>query len=107
MIPISLGEMISIHRIRHKMSQSDLAKAVGISRNYVSLIERGNENVSYAVVLKICEVIGLEISMSMAGGGRTPLAPDDAYASCPFRAFINYPSLGDVVECEYRIASKA
>lgn len=37
----------------------------------------------------------------------TPLAPDDAYASCPFRAFVNYPALGDVVECEYRIAGKA
>lgn len=107
MMPISLGEMINIHRTRRKMSQSDLAKAVGISRNYVSMIERGNENVAYSVVLKICEVLGLEIHIGMAEGGRTQLAPDDAYASCPFRAFVNYPSLGDVVECEYRIAGKA
>lgn len=68
-IPISLGEMIGIHRIRRKMSQSDLAKAVGISRNYVSQIERGNENVSYSVVLKICEVLGLDVRIGMSDDG--------------------------------------
>ena len=62
-IPISLGEMIGIQRIRKNMSQAQLAAAVGISRNYVSLIERGNENVSYSVVLKICEVLDMEISI--------------------------------------------
>jgi transcriptional regulator with XRE-family HTH domain len=64
--PVSLGEMIYIHRLRHKMSQSDLAKEVGISRNYVSLIERGNENVSYSVVLKICETLGLDVRIGMS-----------------------------------------
>ena len=56
--------MVGIQRIRKKISQAQLAAAVGISRNYVSLIERGNENVSYSVVLKICEVLDMEISIS-------------------------------------------
>lgn len=87
MKPISFGEMVGIHRTRHKMSQSDLAKAVGISRNYVSLIERGNENVSYATVLKICEVLGLEISIEVAEGGRTPRAADEGDSPPPIYIF--------------------
>lgn len=31
----------------------------------------------------------------------TQYALDAAYASCPHRATVNYPSLGSVVECEY------
>jgi transcriptional regulator with XRE-family HTH domain len=79
-IPISIGEMIAIHRDRLKMSQSALANAVGISRNYVSLIERGNEHVSYAIMLKICDVLGLELIIKMAEGGRTSRALDGGTA---------------------------
>ena len=64
-IPASLGEMISIHRTRLKISQTELAQAAGVSRNYISQIERGNENVSYSVLLRILERLGLELRMNM------------------------------------------
>lgn len=105
-IPISLGEMIGVQRIRRKMSQSALAKEVGISRNYVSLIERGNENVSYSTVLKICEVLGLEVSIEMAEGGRTPLALDGATVAEFCECGISIESHTGVY-CSFRPASKA
>lgn len=46
-------------------------------------------------------------SLIISESGPTPLAPDDAYAFCPYRAFVNHPACGEVVECEYRIAGKA
>src|SRR5690242_21172870 len=46
-VPVTLGEMVGIHRDRLHISQGELAKDVGVSRNYISLIERGHgENVS-------------------------------------------------------------
>ena len=63
-IEITLSEMIAIHRDRLKMSQADLAKTAGVSRNYISQIERGKiENVSYKVLSNICSVLGLAMKI--------------------------------------------
>lgn len=63
-INISLSELIGIHRDRLHISQSELARRVGISRNYISLIERGHiENVSLKVLYLICHHLGLNVKI--------------------------------------------
>lgn len=58
--------MVSVQRLRHGLNQTELAKIAGVSRNYISMIERGKtENVSYSVLQRICEAIGLEINISI------------------------------------------
>jgi transcriptional regulator with XRE-family HTH domain len=59
----TLSEMILVARKRMHLSQTELAKAAGISRNYVSFIERGNiEHVSLGVLKKICDELGIRLS---------------------------------------------
>ena len=63
-IEVSLPELIVIHRDRLHLSQSELAKVAGVSRNYISLIERGKtDNVSYKVLQKVCARLGLKIKV--------------------------------------------
>lgn len=64
-IKASLSELIVFHRRGLHLSQAELAKDVGVSRNYISLIERGNtESVSYKVLKKICFRLGLKIEVT-------------------------------------------
>lgn len=65
-VSVTLGEMVGIHRDRLHISQGELAKRAGVSRNYISLIECGQgENVSFKVLQKICAVLGVEIHFVM------------------------------------------
>jgi len=49
-----------------KMSQQDLALQSGISRNYVSMIERGDyHRVSLYVLGNICNALGLRIKIDL------------------------------------------
>lgn len=45
------------YREKRKLSQSDLASMVGVSREYISMIETGNRNPSVAVAKKIGEAL--------------------------------------------------
>jgi putative transcriptional regulator len=43
-------------RARYNMTQTDLAKAIGVSRQTISLIERGDYAPSVVLALKMAEV---------------------------------------------------
>ena len=45
-------------RIKHDMTQSDLADAVGITRQTVGLIESGNYNPTLSLCIAICKTLG-------------------------------------------------
>ena len=63
-IEVSLSELIGIHRDRLNLSQAELANAAGVSRNYISLIERGHtENISLGVLRSICQTLGLKLQI--------------------------------------------
>ena len=49
-------------RISKKISQESLAYACGLSRNYVGVIEKGENRISLEVFLKLCA--GLQIHPS-------------------------------------------
>ncbi|WP_116290356.1 helix-turn-helix transcriptional regulator [Klebsiella pneumoniae] len=44
-------------RAKHRLSQGDLGKAIGSSRQTISLIEKGKYNPSLDLCLKICYAV--------------------------------------------------
>jgi transcriptional regulator with XRE-family HTH domain len=56
---MELGRQVQAKRKDKNLSQTELGDMVGISRNYVSLIERGEaENISMKVVNQLAIVLG-------------------------------------------------
>lgn len=61
------GKNILVLRKERKLTQEELANLAGVSRNYISMIERGEaENVSDDVIRKLA--IGLEVSAHQLTG---------------------------------------
>jgi len=60
-----IAEMIFVRRRRKGISQSELAKVASVSRNYISMIERGQmQNVSLKVIFSICSALDLDLVFS-------------------------------------------
>lgn len=53
---------IVYYRKRINLSQQGLAKAVGISRQYLSMIEKNKANPSYSIVFKISKVLKQDVN---------------------------------------------
>ena len=53
------GLNVVFYRKRRKMTQLQLAELVGIDRSHISAIELGNVSVSFDVIFKLCEVLGV------------------------------------------------
>ena len=59
MSAIELGRQVQAKRKEKNLSQTELGDLVGISRNYVSLIERGEaENISMKIVNQLAVALG-------------------------------------------------
>jgi transcriptional regulator with XRE-family HTH domain len=56
----AFGEQVMLARKRQRHSQAALAYDAGISRNYVSLIERGLADPGYAIVLTLCQALSID-----------------------------------------------
>ena len=53
------GLNVVFYRKRRKRTQLQLAELVGIDRSHISAIELGNVGVSFDVIFKLCEVLGV------------------------------------------------
>ncbi|MBE9179964.1 helix-turn-helix domain-containing protein [Oculatella sp. LEGE 06141] len=57
----NFGKQVRDRRLREGLSQEELAQQVGISRNYLSQIERGQAtNLSWHVMERLTSVLGLK-----------------------------------------------
>lgn len=61
----TLGEQIRHRRKELMITQPDLADIAGISVNTLYKIERGQANPTIEVLIKILEVLGLEITIGV------------------------------------------
>ena len=52
------GEYMKIARIENDMKQEDLAKAVGVTRQTIGLIEAGDYNPTLNLCIGICKALG-------------------------------------------------
>lgn len=48
-----LNNQIAVFRAKHKLSQTDLAKAIGVSRKTISTVETGRFTPSVVIALKL------------------------------------------------------
>lgn len=56
----ALGERLRLARLRRRMSLTELAARVDVSRDTVSRLERGELRTSLAVLVRVLGVLGLE-----------------------------------------------
>jgi transcriptional regulator with XRE-family HTH domain len=62
----SFLDTLILRRKEKKLSQSELAKKAGVSRNYISQIERGNFwNVSIGVMFEICSALEMQMNLKL------------------------------------------
>ena len=54
------GLNVVYYRKRRKLMQLQLAELVDIDRSHISAIELGNVGVSFDVMFKMCEVLGIQ-----------------------------------------------
>ncbi len=54
-----LGDELRAARLAASWSQEELAERAGISRNYVSLLERNQKSPTVAVLFAICRALGI------------------------------------------------
>lgn len=52
------NKKMKIARIEYDMKQDDLAKAVGVTRQTIGLIESGNYNPTLNLCIAICKALG-------------------------------------------------
>jgi len=62
MKPENFGQTMREARSSAGLTQSQIAAATGVSRATINYIENGNQDASFATVLAICEVVGLDLS---------------------------------------------
>ena len=56
------GEFIREGRTLKKLSQQDLAAALGLNQSYLSRIEQGTRNVDFELAVKICSYLSLDLN---------------------------------------------
>jgi len=57
----TLGQNIKRIRLRRKMSQGDICRAIEMDRSYMSAIEGGKVNVTIAIVEKIARALDVSV----------------------------------------------
>ena len=56
-----LWKQIKELRKEKKLSQNDLAKKAWIDRTFIIFLEKWNTNISYLNLLRICDILDLEV----------------------------------------------
>jgi y4mF family transcriptional regulator len=59
--PADLGAVIREHRKRLGLDQAELAKRIGVSRQWIIGIERGRARAELALVLRALDALGLQL----------------------------------------------
>ncbi len=57
-----LGKNIKSLRLSKKISQEKLAEMLGVSRNFIGMIERAEVNTPVATLYKIAKILGVKTS---------------------------------------------
>lgn len=54
-----IGEGVKLERIRAGMSQRELALYADVHKNYIGIIERGEQAATIIIISKICSALGI------------------------------------------------
>ena len=76
--PLDLGLVIRDRRRKLGLSQTELARKVGVGRQWIVAIERGKSRAELGLVLRTFSALGLSITSET--DNRPPRSPDDITA---------------------------
>lgn len=76
----SLGETFRERRLRLRIAQADIARAIGVSRSVISAAERGDPGVGLRVRFRMAEVLGCRLRLPLYPDG-TPRLHDQGHAA--------------------------
>jgi len=62
-----LGDRIQTLRKDRGLSQQDLARNAGLDRSYISAVEHGKQNVSFATLKGISDALAVPVATLIAG----------------------------------------
>jgi transcriptional regulator with XRE-family HTH domain len=62
-----LGQRIRARRSEMGMSQEGLAHAAGLDRSYVGRIERGEHNLTFVALVRLCRAMNCDVA-TLTGG---------------------------------------
>ena len=62
-----LGKRIRQKRHELGLSQEDLAHEAGLDRSYVGRIERGEHNLTFVSLVKVCRALGCDVAALTTG----------------------------------------
>ncbi|MCM1265397.1 MAG: helix-turn-helix domain-containing protein [Candidatus Gastranaerophilales bacterium] len=68
---VNIGKIIQKLRIERKITQEFLAEQIGISKNYLSKVERGLSKLNVEAFLKMAQILDFEISDFNIKTGKT------------------------------------
>lgn len=68
----TVGLRIRVWRVVHDRSQDDLARAAGVTRNFVSAIERGAQGLDAVRLRRIAGAMGIDLAELLAEPDRIP-----------------------------------
>jgi DNA-binding XRE family transcriptional regulator len=57
-----LGRVLKESRDEEGISQERLAQLVGVHRNYIGRMERGEQNASITIWLRVCQILDIDLS---------------------------------------------
>lgn len=60
---MSIGKNIKILRASKEIRQKELAKTLGITQNYLSMIENGSKKPSLTLLEKLADILNVPLSM--------------------------------------------
>jgi transcriptional regulator with XRE-family HTH domain len=90
----ALGDVLRQKRKGLHLSQEEVADRLELHRNYVSLVERGVQNITIETLFKLTDVLGCAPSTILAEAEReasatslTETLPDQSYLSTPSPAW--------------------
>lgn len=65
-LKVQIGMYIRKHRLSSSLSQFQLAIEVGLSKDYIGLIERGKTNPTLEILVNISNFINLDLSVAIS-----------------------------------------
>lgn len=68
----TVGLRIRVWRVIHEQSQDDLARAAGVTRNFVSAIERGAQGLDAVRLRRLAVAMGIELAELLADPAPAP-----------------------------------
>ena len=62
-----LGQRIRARRHALELSQETLAHSAGLDRSYVGRVERGEHNLTFAALVKLCRALDCDVAALTVG----------------------------------------